>query len=603
MNTDALIVVGGRNEINGSFANRNEIVWWDDWNPLHGQSLPEYCETNRFELTKSYLEVINILSKSMVGGLDLRDQLNVTGVKFWELSSVRESSWTNPFVISIIKLLALREILIKQRPSALEIYGLSVDVLNAIYILADELTIATQGHAATGGRTRAASLFAKQSLRALGYFLISVPSMLLVPKGNLETIDSSAALLSYVEKKSFSDPKDEVPYNPSHMNGLSGLIRRQSGHVNTLLLHSSSSAFSPKLSEAWRLRRLTRRRCRNSPIFLATFITRALVNQSLKSYLAIYKRSWRILKDLRDLEPHHLWFLSVLENELIDSLVGPKSLRSAVYTHLFNKVANYLGNVEKIFYPAEGQDWEAALYFAFDDKHESSLIGYVHSLIKPWDLRLLTAHKFGCVGALALHGPWDDEQVKRFSPVAADRTVKVEALRYKFNEGSSSRRVRRPARILFLGSIDSELSNQQYRELLTHVENKGNLMTVSIRPHPFAKEAKITLGEELISEIRPLEDLLELYDVVVHSSGTTQVAARLIGFPSVLIIEEGGLDISPIRNDRFSFSSCSIAESLDWIQSLSGLEVKSLSPSEFFRIDIEFPLWKRLLSSRPGSGI
>jgi len=182
---------------------------------------------------------------------------------------------------------------------------------------------------------------------------------------------------------------------------------------------------------------------------------------------------------------------------------------------------------------------------------EKPIHGFVHSLVREWDLRFLVPN-YGPVGTRRVKPPTPDKclvgsrteaQILSLNGYLGKDVVEVEALRFLGTEFELEVPLvtNEPARVLVLGEYDLQTHNNVLSLIM-----KSDLPDVQVvlRPHPSRSVARETLPEviELSSETSLIQDLSRC-DLVIATTTSTAIQAVVTSRkPMILIRDRSVLD-------------------------------------------------------------
>ena len=120
-----------------------------------------------------------------------------------------------------------------------------------------------------------------------------------------------------------------------------------------------------------------------------------------------------------------LWPL--FADDYINSFHGTAAARTALLAAGWHHALSRIEGAQLVVYPFEGQGWESLVEAACQQRGVAT-VGYLHTIMKPWDMRAHTALREAPPRTLAIHGAHDRAELD----VSQTTTEPVEALRYKY---------------------------------------------------------------------------------------------------------------------------------------------------------------------------
>jgi len=98
----------------------------------------------------------------------------------------------------------------------------------------------------------------------------------------------------------------------------------------------------------------------------------------------------RLKRVVATLQPA-LW--PVLSGPLSDSIWGLRGVENSLWLRLFEEVASATPAGTPIVYLQENQAWESALLSAWTRLNGGQAVGVIHTVVRPWDVRLMWSHQ------------------------------------------------------------------------------------------------------------------------------------------------------------------------------------------------------------------
>jgi len=254
--------------------------------------------------------------------------------------------------------------------------------------------------------------------------------------------------------------------------------------------------------------------------------------------------------------------------------IGINAISNLLYFHQLKHALNVMQPQSLGLYLQENQGWELGLKQAWRETGHGTLIGYLHSMLRFWDLRYYQSFqnfKFQSGESdqnlrpdyFAISNERDYGDLKR-QGYPRNELVKVEALRYEHlrspkRDEENSRRLSSKLNVLVVGDYSKENTKAQMQ--LLEMANKEEPLDLSItcKPHPasmFFEKDFPNLSFNLIEA--PIDTILHQYDVaVVGASTSAAIDAYYCGLEVITVLNLFQLTFSPLRGveDAYFVSS------------------------------------------------
>ena len=506
-----------------------------------------------------YLRAMRSLGDVSLGSTALRDALRVGDTDMWMASSLRESSlWADPTLVDQIRSLIDDE--------------------------SEESNLAPR----TGVvRTRSALAW----LRALTHALVrrkppaTKADVMFVQYW--PTPNSGRALGTTGEWTS--------PY----FGNLPDELRKQGISVGFLHLHSvgSVTAAPPNIRHAVRSVDASR----HEHVLLADYF-------SLRSWwrgAATWIRICRRVPSLSRLTPElgHSSDASTLwrwwKPKLQQSVHGSHGVRTALLTQMFETAVTANSTTKLWVLAFEGQSWESCLVRTLESRN-LRWFPYLHTMMRPWDLRAHTFISELPLKRLAVHGPHDASELGRLGT----GLVEVEALRYQHLgtepslSTSSQSRTDDAGEWLVVGGADCESSLRELKKFSDAMRLRNVNRHIVVKWHPQCGQP-VEIETELVTlSSEPLKQLCRGASAALMVGRAAPLDTYLAGVPSCSLEIPSGLAMSPIEEDAFHHVAVDADAAVDWMcqaESRSGF----VPPiADYFVIDPLLPKWKSLIEDQ-----
>ena len=238
-------------------------------------------------------------------------------------------------------------------------------------------------------------------------------------------------------------------------------------------------------------------------------------------------------------------------------------INNLLYYELFNSSLKDISTQQYGFVLYENQGIERIFAHLWHKHNHGKLIAVVHSAVRFWDLRYFNDSRtileedylaMPKPYKIAVNGPVAQQTLIKAN-YPADNFIKVEAVRYlNFENISKLNNIKHSAnnryRLLVLGGGIPSNSTQEMMNVLVS-ESKFILenFSVVVKPHPdylITQDNYYNLKFELTTD--PLYEILYKFDIVIGShQSAAHLDAYLAGFPVIIYLPDGDLNLSPLR--------------------------------------------------------
>jgi len=587
-------------------------------------SLLRYVESHGDRLRRRYMAWVHDCGESRLEGKRLIDHLALEdGLSYWWMTLfVEQSPWKSPAIIDALRLFALEEILVQQRPVTLRLISGNRNLHVVLSGLCQNLGIAYKWQRPPLKSRRRLSIRGiyrilpqpVQALISLARHLHRRWPLRRVDKSGWFGGDRSVLYCSYfihLDEQSCTNGK----FYSHQWEGLPKVLHDGGYRANWLQHYFEGSALpNTQTAMNWVQGFNRQRHEQGFHVFVDAYLSLRVVLRVLRGWLKITFVSFRLAHVNRAFCPQgsqfSLW--PIMREDWRASLRGPVAIRNHLWLALFEQALRHLPHQKTGLYLRENQAWERAFVHAWRKHGHGRLIGVVHSTVRYWDLRYFTdprtvrslaPYPIPQPDITALNGKATvDAYLSVDYPKAA--IAECEAVRYGYlhelRAGRSPRRAKgHEIKVLVLGDYLPSGTIKMMRLLEAAVPHISNRTTYTVKPHPsFIVKAYDYPSLHLEIVMDPLGRILHDFDVAYSSSLTSAaVDAYLAGLPVVVVLDETTLNFSPLRGQpgvRFVSTPEQLAEALQTADQSVG---PSPNHSEFFFLDPALPRWQRLLSS------
>ena len=542
MNVSAAVVLVWGRGVSAPPGNHRVVLWENSPEEEQHVSLPQIIHSNPAYWQSEYARWLRDVGSTYVDTPEARKfEAKHGGLSYWWMSLPTHFTFTRQSVpYAVLRLMALCDVLHEAKPARVVMAGLPSAVEAVLKRWGEDRGVAVEAiddHASSLPTSTESDK--ANRLAGLKYVLSSLRHHGLhfrKPHGDgLVVVDYLTDLQG-----------DRDGYTSRFWGPLISLLETS---ISTLWLHQAVRSSSPLTSR--NMRKLTRSLSASSERHF--LMQDALSPKTLARALLTLYRIWILGKSawlqvsFRD-HDRGIDLRPVVQNSWFEDHQGTTAGMNALNIQLiYSAVARTDGPA---LYLMENQPWEMALLNAWQHK-EKPIHGFVHSLVREWDLRFLVPN-YGPVGTRRVKPPTPDKclvgsrteaQILSLNGYLGKDVVEVEALRFLGTEFELEVPLvtNEPARVLVLGEYDLQTHNNVLSLIM-----KSDLPDVQVvlRPHPSRSVARETLPEviELSSETSLIQDLSRC-DLVIATTTSTAIQAVVTSRkPMILIRDRSVLD-------------------------------------------------------------
>ena len=523
--------------------------------------------TDRHQEIDNYLDTLHDFGLTPVNGTSLRQTLIVEHTDYWAASSVRESSpWTTPVFEAL---------------TALRTRG------------GDPVSLAIRPMSTSAEKARSATLLTRVvRRRALGYWLANLLQCTIRKPPQL-----SGTVVLVVYMPAGHTTADAAVLTKRYFGDLPEVLSSQSLSYSVLLLPTESRPVSY--------------RSRRNPRSHQSVVTNAAVISSFARPGALWRafRNWRVLQRALP-RPAKLIegptqtsmqvFARVMTRCITESFYGTIAARTALYTELFMQALHAAPEAKVVVYPFEGQGWESTLEQAAARRGIATL-PYLHTVMKPWDLRAHTALRECAPAGVWVHGPHDEAELVRHG-VALHR---VEALRYQYLGAARNPNFPRAEgehqrvgqRILVTLGADCENSQAEMIAFCEAAQRLQPTWKMHVRLHPQCLATQVPVAGGITTSRGSLSDDLAQCTSAFLCGTAAPLDSYLFGLPTVALRMSDGFGMNPLEADeRFAYVDTA-DEAVQWLATAVQSTGAKTDVARFFDIASELPRWHSFVRS------
>jgi len=587
-------------------------------------SLLNYVETHSERLRKKYLAWIHGLGEGQINGKRLIDHLAFEdGLSYWWLTLfVEKSLWKSPAIVDALRLIALEEIIVQQKPRQFCLVSANRNLHKVISGLCKDLGIAYEWQRPRLHQWPHLSL--RRLYLALPFFVQAIVTLIRYlferwplkngGKSNWVGGDRSLFFCSYF--LNFDSKLAEAGgFRSGYWEGLHSLIKKMGFSDNWLQLYYPHDAVPNPQSAIDKVNRFNQcSRGQSFHTFLDAYLSWQVVWCVLKRWLKLTFISFFRLRKIKNVFRSHdsklsLW--PIMRGEWEKSMRGSVAIHNLLSIELFDRALKAVPHQKKGLYLFENQAWERAFIHAWRKNGHGQLLAVQHATVRFWDLRYFTdrltiqsldPQPIPQADLTVLNGKAAvDVCVK--ADYSKETIVEGEALRFDYlnalHIGSFRKTRAGPIKVLILSDYVSAETIRMFKLLEIAVTQISDSVEFTVKPHPgYLVEAEDYPSLKLKIVRGALGEILHDFDIAFASNKTTAaVDAYLVGLPVVVAMDEMDLNLSPLRGQS-GVQFVSMPEELALaLQSVRQTMACKSACDDFFFLDPELPRWQKLLSS------
>jgi surface carbohydrate biosynthesis protein (TIGR04326 family) len=588
------------------------------------RSVLRYAEVHGARLRRKYLAWIFDMGNRQIKGKRLIDHLAFeNGLSYWWLTLFVEKSFYKSPISDAIRVLALEEINVEQKPGKLRLVSANRNLHKTVRHLCQGLGISYEWErrSAESRRPNFKNIYRAlpQPIRALfslAHYMVGRWPLRRLAHSDWFGGDKALFFCSYfihLDQASCTSGR----FRSYLWEGLPQMLHGRGFRINWIH-HYYKSSVVPNTGVAvdWVQRINHNSQEEGFHTFLDVFLSLRVAWRTLKKWLWLNRVHWRLRRLEEAFQPQgslvSLWPL--MRSDWQDSMSGPVAINNLLWIELFDRALRDLPHQKKGFYLCENQSWERALIHAWRKHGHGQLVAVTHATVRFWDLRYFTDPRtFQASGSYPLPQPdltalngkaAVDAYLSMDYPMQA--IAESEALRYGYlsNLDVTSRSEHErdgTIKVLVLGDYNAATTIRLLKMLERSVQMSSDRFIYVVKLHPnYIVKAEDYPSLKLKVVTDSLENILKDYDVAYASNSTSAAMdAYIAGLPVVVMLDDTELNFSPLRgqpNVRFVSTPQELSEAL---QRASLDSARAPDRNAFFFLDSELPRWRRLLGLEP----
>ena len=279
------------------------------------------------------------------------------------------------------------------------------------------------------------------------------------------------------------------------------------------------------------------------------------------------------------------------------SVFGSHAVRTCVLSEMFQNMVKTNPGPRLWVVAFEGQSWESCLTRQFE-LNGAKWLPYVHTMMRPWDLRAHTFLAETPPAHLAVHGPHDVDELSGYETKILD----VEALRYQQLGRANTRTASASALSaesrtwVVVGGAECEVSAGELRELQDAMTRSGVRRRLIAKPHPQCTGQFDGIVGVDTSTSHSLSELLAGADAAIVVGSAAPLDSYLAGVPTCSFTDESGFAMTPLDEDDFFHCAASGDDAVAWLTAAEQRHNAEPPVPRYFIIDESLPRWLKLIA-------
>jgi len=597
------------------------LMWYGYSESGNVHSVLKAMEKNSDTLRKEYLKWIYDLGELKIQNKRIVEYLQIEpGFSLWWMSLIAEKSYLKSTgIFDCLRLLTLRDFLIKYKPLTVELVSKDSILSEAVMSLCISLNISYNWNR----KGLKIPFWSIQDIRR------NLPAIIKAPIFLAYYVIKRWSLRSVKVKKWFSG-KDSIfifsyfihldreacangQFYSHQWESLPEYLHKY-GKCTNWIHHFLFSPLIPNSARGIQWLKKFNQDSSNQGLhqFLDSFLTIKIVLITFYRWLRfVFQIYWEKRSLEKSIQKHQTgWLWPLLRKDWKNSVIGTVAMENLIWIGLFDRALSLIPTQKLGVYLCENQGWERAFIHFWKKYGHGTLIAVPHSTIRYWDLRYYDyknnwesndtlaqplPNKIALNGRAAWKAYRNAKQpMKLMVEVEALRYLHLNKIKIKDHQLDLSPINKN---LLILGDYVSEMTHRGLKLL-----NKIDVSIISkynihFKSHP-ATPIQLNRYNNLHIDVtdKPLTKILKKFDLVLSMVTTSaSIEPFLAGIPVIVIIDDYDLNSSPLRNEPGVYF-VSTTEELHQTLNNINLELLNPEPDEYFWINKELPRWKALLN-------
>ena len=566
-----------------------EVISWNRSDKNNYNSILTFIENNEKFFKQKYIDFIESLKNNHFLNNVLKNYYKInSNFSLWEMSLFEEKSiYKTPEINELIKIIALKEMVIKKKIKKIVIYSDNKKLFLNISSLIKGIKIESNYY-----RTK---LYNKSSfLRNNFFYFIYFQIKFFLKRFKIKnyTYDLKKNALLIFDYFAYFDQKEALKGNfkSSFWKNLLPLIKKRRININFIHITLDEKIYSTN-KKITILKKINNNKnishnILDSQISFNIFFKILFI--FLKNYITyiILKIRYR---------NHHIFKNMILHKMFIDSFVGTWSIKNLYFFFMLDKFINTYCNESKIIiYINEFQGWEKSMIYCL--KHSNNLNPKIYGLqfnpVRDWDLRyksqitknnknLFPDNIIGFYNSTKNQFDKSSLLLKKIN-ILITKNLRPLNLNFMSNK------------ILLVGDHDNK-STLNLLNMINRFKSKNTSINFEYKPHPISKIS--TSNFKNLSDVKVhLNDdcFKKKYSAYIVSNKTT-LGLELLNksLKTGVLLDKESLNLSPINKD-YKFFISNQSELKNFINYKKQYKIKKRTLKKITWLKIT-SLWKKEL--------
>jgi len=513
-----------------------------------------------------YLAALRDVGDAKVGGVRVRDSLRCGNTDLWVASELRESSlWRDSTLFDQIGALVEQQILDDHQSEK-------------------QPRRRTLQTTRLGVQLRSVAAWSRALLHA-------------IKRTTSESLDADIIFVEYWPSTVVVDEQRPENWSSPYFRALPNALRDAGYTVGFAHLHADGPVTVPPSNVRESFNALTSRDPHH--VLFADYHGFSTWFGALRTWLSIIRRAPKPstvgIETSAHPDAHRLW--RWWSAKYARSVFGSHAVRSCLVSEFARRLVADNQRTQLWVLAFEGQSWESCLTRQLDAAG-ARWIPYVHTMMRPWDLRAHTFLSEVPPRCLAVHGQHDHDELHQ----RGVRLVHVEALRYQQLGDAAEVAGRRAAsttprdrRWLVVGGADCQASAKQLADLINAATSNGIERKLVVKWHPQCRRPNDLVHPFLEWSNQPLHELARSVDAALMVGSAAPLDTYLAGVPSCSFAEISGLSMTPIEEGDFFHLAIDATDAVHWLAAADSRRNESPPVSRYFNTDERLLRWHALV--------
>lgn len=512
-------------------------------------------DDQRHAIIGRYVSALRAVGDANVDDQKVRVALQSDTVDLWAASDLRESSlWRDPTLFTQLK------------------------------VLVDDSVAPTR-------RTRTWTMW----LRSMAAWTRSV--LHAIPTRDVKPLDCDVVFVEYWPSSVKVAAGSETAWTSPYFRELPNLLSQSGTSVGFVHLYADGPVTKVPQHVEQSVKRLSEFGIPHR--LVADYLSMSTWWRSLRAWLKIVRRApgsaavEAALVENRDAGRLWSWWGA----KYVRSVFGSHAVRTCLLSEMFQRMVSTNPSTRLWVVAFEGQSWESCLSRQFD-RNGSKWLPYLHTMMRPWDLRAHTFLAESPPERLALHGSHDADELSGYSTNILD----VEALRYQ-QLGRSNTRITsenvspdKDRTWVIVGGAECASSADELRDLCDAMTRLGVRRRLIAKPHPQCGKQFDRIHGVETSTSQSLTELFAGADAAIVVGSAAPLDSYLAGVPTCAFADESGFAMTPVGEDDYFHSASSGDDAVAWLMTADQRHNEEPPVSRYFIIDETLPRWQKLIA-------